>query len=138
VCKFTGLGCCLFLCLASLLGCEGKGSPQPLIPAPATVISKSEESTDVDGIVDKVFENHQVQKEELRLSANEVKQSLGNNKEWTEFSLEEIAPGQYKGEAITSQKGGVVVEARQTADGLYWRWTNADGRIKSFKAYSKW
>ncbi len=133
---FSYLQCCLLIHLAAVLGCESKTQPSILVPMSAS--SNSEGNTNVDGIVDEVFENHQVKKEELRLSASEVKQSLGNNKDWADFSFEEIQPGQYKGKASSAQGDSFIVEARQTADGIYWRWANADGPVTSVKSYIKW
>ncbi len=137
--KFTYLQCCMLIHLVTLLGCESK--TQPSIPAPISANSNREGSADVDRIVDDVFENHHVNKEELRLSVSEIKQSLGNNKHWIDFSIEEIEPGQYKGKASSAQGELFVVEARQTADGVYWRWAKADGlvtSVKSLKSYIKW
>ena len=133
---FPYLQCCLLIHLAVVLGCESK--TQLSIPAPMPANSNSEGDADVGEIVDEVFENHHVKREELRLSASEIKQSLGNNEYWTDFSLEEIEPGQYKGEASSARGELFIVEARQTADGVYWRWANADGPVTNVKSYIKW
>lgn len=114
--KFTYLQCCVLIHLVALLGCERKA--QPSIPAPISENSNREEIAGDDRIVDDVFENYHVKKEELRLSVSEFKQELGNNKQWVDFSIEEIEPGQYKGKASSAQGESFVVEARQTADGL--------------------
>ena len=77
-------------------------------------------------VVDKVFETHSVVEGELTLTTDEVKERLGEAERWTDFSLEASGTGQYLGQAKSPNGELLNVEVRQTADGIYSRWINAD------------
>jgi hypothetical protein len=76
----------------------------------------------------KVFDSHTVQADELSLTSKEVEQRLGVAQKWTEFSIKEIGPGQYQGQAKSPKEELLDVEIRQTANGIYARWTNANNK----------
>lgn len=116
--QFTCLQSALLVSFLALVGCENQSS--------STSLPSTTAPNDVDAVIDNVFENHNIKEEELTLTTDEVEQRFGVARKWTEFSIQEIGPGQYKGEA-TSPKGELLnVEVRQTANGIYARWRNAD------------
>ncbi len=118
----TCLHFALFVSLLTISGCENRLSQTTAPALPSTALSN-----DGKAAIDRVFEIHDVKPDELTLTSKEVEQRLGVAQKWTEFSINEIKPGQYEGKA-KSPKGEVLnVEIRQTANGIYSRWTNSDG-----------
>lgn len=130
--KCTCLHCALFVAFLAVLGCEGQSNRTSSASSPSTASPDN-----VDAAVDKVFENHDVKVEQLTLTIDDVEQRLGDAQKWTEFSIDEIGPGQYEGQA-KSPKGELLrVEVRQTANGIYSRWTNVN-EVGSGKALLVW
>lgn len=115
---FKALPFVVLAAFLTMLGCESQVS---WTSSPSTT-----SQSDGDADIDKVFEQHNVEVEELTLNKDEVVQRLGDAQKWTEFSIDEIGPGQYEGQAKSPTGQLLNVEVRQTANGIYSRYTNAD------------
>jgi hypothetical protein len=123
-----------FIVLATVLvisGCNQKANQTKPVSSPAV------SENDGESAVDKVFENHNVKAEQLTLSMEEVRQRLGTAQKWNDFTLEEIATGQYEGQAKSPSDELLNVEVRQIANGIYTRWTNADSNAGG-SAWNHW
>ena len=82
--------------------------------------------------IDEVFRTHNVKESELTLSRDEVVKRSIEAKEWSSLELETIGLGKYEGKAVTERGEVLNVEVRQTANGIYARWTNEDKPGRGF------
>ncbi|MCA9200960.1 MAG: hypothetical protein KDA87_25650 [Planctomycetales bacterium] len=131
--RFTFPTLALLAACVLLSGCGGQSNQQS-----ETSSTAASAGNDGEVSIDEIFENHSVEADQLSLTTEDVIKRFGDAQKWTDFSLTETAPGQYEGQAKSPSGELLNVEVRQTTNGIFSKWTNADDSASGGNARMTW